>query len=345
MKECYLYEKLPDKKVRCKTCSHYCLIKNNSFGLCGVRKNIEGKLYSLVYGKIIALNLDPIEKKPLFHFLPNSLALSLGTVGCNFRCLFCQNYDISQITREDYCQEFGEKRRIIGQEISKEKIVEIAKESGAKSIAYTYNEPAVFFEFAFDTAKLAKENNLKNIFVSNGFESKELIEEILPFLDAVNFDLKSFSEKFYQQICGGRLAPVLENIERVFKSGVWLEITTLIIPGYNDSEKELRQIARFIKNLSPEIPWHLSRFYPAFKMSEIPPTPIEKLIRAYQIGKEEGLFYVYLGNVSLPEKETTYCPKCLQPVIKRDYYQGKIENFLQNGRCPHCQEKIAGIFE
>ncbi len=287
-KECTLYKKLKDKNVRCSACSHRCLISPNNTGICGVRKNIDGKLYLLVYGKVMAKQIDPIEKKPLYHFLPGTYAYSIGTVGCNFRCSFCQNYNISQF-KEFY-------GKILGEEISPEQIVDEAIKNKCKSIAYTYNEPTIFIEFAHDTAKLAKQKNLKNILVTNGYMTKECLNYISPYIDAMNIDLKSFNDEFYIKICKARLQPVLETIKRAYKKKIHIEITTLIIPGENDSKQELEKIAKFIASVNKNIPWHISRFFPAYKMLNKPITPIKTLEQAEEIGKKY-LKYVYVGNV------------------------------------------------
>lgn len=244
----------------------------------------------MVYGKAVALHVDPIEKKPLYHFMPGTEVLSFGTVGCNFRCDFCQNWDISQVSKPPTSQ-------IFGQDLPPKKIVEIAKKEKIPSIAYTYNEPAIFFEYAYDTAKLAHKTGIKNVYVSNGYESAEAREKIAPLLDAINIDLKSFDEKFYQKYCGARLQPVLENITQLHTFGVHLEITTLIIPGKNDSKNNLEKIAKFIAKVDKNIPWHISRFFPAYKMTDVPVTPIDTLQKAQKLGKKAGLKYVYIGNI------------------------------------------------
>ncbi|PIR72065.1 MAG: AmmeMemoRadiSam system radical SAM enzyme [Candidatus Nealsonbacteria bacterium CG10_big_fil_rev_8_21_14_0_10_36_24] len=288
MKEAYLYKKLTGKKTQCQNCSHYCVIEDGKRGTCGVRENQNGKLYSLVYGKACAVNIDPIEKKPLYHFLPGTYSLSIATVGCNFACWNCQNWQISQA------------KRIEGEEISPEEIVKIALENKLPSISYTYTEPAVYSEYALDTMKLSKKAGLKNIWVSNGFWSKELFNLISPYLDATNIDLKSFSDEFYKKYCGAMLQPVLDTLKRLKKNKIWLEITTLVIPTLNDSEENFEKIANFIKKgLGPETPWHISRFFGAvsWRLQNIPDTPIETLRKAEQIGKKAGLKYVYLGNI------------------------------------------------
>jgi len=292
MKEVYLYRKMPNKKVQCQNCGHYCVIKNGEKGICGVRENKNGKLYSLVYGKACAIHIDPIEKKPFYHFLPGSQSLSIATVGCNFACFSCQNWQISQ----------GPKLRktIEGEETSPEKIVELALKNNLPSISYTYTEPAVFSEYALDTMKLAKKAGLKNAWISNGFWSKELFDLISPYLDAANIDLKSFEDEFYIKYCGGRLQPVLDTLKRLKKKKIWVEITTLVIPGLNDSEENFKKISQFIKKeLGLDVPWHISRFFGAisWKLRDIPDTPLATLKKAEQIAKKIGLKYVHLGNV------------------------------------------------
>ncbi|PJE57549.1 MAG: AmmeMemoRadiSam system radical SAM enzyme [Candidatus Portnoybacteria bacterium CG10_big_fil_rev_8_21_14_0_10_38_18] len=293
MHEALLYEKLSEKKIRCNACNHRCIIAQNKRGICGVRENHDGKLYSLVYGKIIAEHIDPIEKKPLYHFMPGSFSLSIATVGCNFRCLHCQNADISQITKEK-----PEDVKILGEDIKPEKIVQDALDNKCPSISYTYTEPTIFVEYALDCMKLAKENDLRNVWVSNGYMTKDTLDLVGEYLDATNIDLKAFTEEFYQEVCGARLKPVLENLIDIKKRRIWLEVTTLIIPGKNDSEKELKQIAGFIKDeLGDDTPWHVSRFFPHYKMPDVPSTPVEKVYEAVEIGEKVGLKYVYPGNV------------------------------------------------
>ena len=333
MKKVYLYKKLSNQKVQCQNCAHYCIIQDGKRGKCGVKENKDGKLYSLVYGKSCALNIDPIEKKPFFHFMPGSQSLSLATVGCNFRCLNCQNYDISQMP-----QETGQ---VSGEDLLPEKIVEIALKNNLPSISYTYTEPAVFSEYSLDTMKLAKKKGLKNNWVSNGFWSKELFDLISPYLDAANIDIKSFSEEFYKKVCGGRLQPVLDTAKLMKKSGVWTEITTLAIPTLSDSKEMFRDIAKFIKEeLGTETPWHISQFSGAisWKLQHLPETPVETLEMAYRIGKETGLKYVYTGNVPGLPSEDTFCPKCNALVIDRTGYV--ISRHDKQGKCPKCGENL-----
>jgi len=329
MKEAYLYKKLSNNKVQCQTCAHYCVIEEGKRGICGVRENKDGKLYSLVYGKACAINVDPIEKKPFFHFLPGSYSLSVATVGCNLSCKNCQNWAISQ----------GPKifSKIEGDPVSPEKIVEIALKNKLPSISYTYTEPTVFLEYALDTMKLAKKAGLKNNWVSNGFITKEAAELVIPYLDANNIDIKSFSDEFYKSNCGARLQPVLDTAKLMKKSGVWVEITTLAIPGLSDSEKMFKEIANFIKNeLGPETPWHIGQFSGAisWKLQDIPDTPLSTLEKAYKIGKKAGLKYVYTGNVPGLESEDTFCPKCNTLCVDRMNYV--VHRYDKNGHCPKC---------
>ncbi len=336
MKEAKFYKK-ENNYIKCYLCSHYCTINENSVGICKVRKNINGKLYSLVYNKAIAENIDPIEKKPIYHFYPSSYTYSIATVGCNFKCLNCQNYEISQFPELN-------NGYIFGNELSPEEIIKKVKANHLKSISYTYTEPTIYYEYSRDIGLLARENRIKNIFVSNGYMSRECIEDLKEWLDAINIDLKSFNDDFYKKICKARLKPVLENIELLKSYNVWVEITTLIIPGYNDSEEELREIAKFIKSVDKNIPWHVSAFYPTYKLTDAPPTSPDKVIRAREIGLEEGLNYVYTGNIRDYDGGNTYCPNCKNLLIKRIGYFVEIIN-LEEGKCSNCKEKIAGIFE
>jgi pyruvate formate lyase activating enzyme len=335
MKEANFYEKLDEKKVRCFLCAHHCIIKEGKRGICAVRKNVGGFLYSLVYGKVISMNIDPIEKKPLFHFLPNSTSFSISTIGCNFRCEHCQNYEISQYPREH--------DDIIGQDMSPEAIVESAQRYGCKSISYTYTEPTIFFEFAYDCARLAREKGIKNVFVSNGYTSPEATKAIAPYLDGNNIDLKG-NDDFYKNICGAKVEPVKSTIRLMKELGVWVEVTTLIIPDYNDSEDELRSIAEFIKSVDPYIPWHVTQFYPTYKLTDKPRTPLKTLRRAREIGFETGLKYVYEGNVPGEGGENTYCPDCKELLIMRFGFSIR-ENRLKDGRCPKCGGEIKGVWK
>ena len=326
-----------DNIIQCQLCNHYCLIAEGKTGICAVRKNIEGKLYSLVYGKVIAANIDPIEKKPLFHFLPGSLSYSIATVGCNFRCAHCQNADISQLAEKKFGSDF-----IPGKETTPEEIVKQAKESGCQSISFTYTEPTIFAEFALDCMKLAKKAGLKNVWVSNGYTAKEAWPKLLPYLDAINVDLKFFTNEAYLKICGAKLQPVLDNLKFLHQKKSWLEITTLIIPGLNDSDQELMGIAKFInKELSLDVPWHVSRFFPQYKLADQNPTEEDLIFKAISIGKEAGLKYIYGGNVASEGLENTYCPQCGELVIERKSYE--IKRLDKKGKCPKCSQNIALI--
>lgn len=334
MKEAMIYEKLEGADVRCHLCGHNCLIKNDHRGICAVRENREGILYSLVYGKVISKNIDPIEKKPLFHFLPGSASLSIATAGCNFRCSHCQNYEISQYPREH--------KAIPGMDMSPEDVVNAAIENRCDSISYTYTEPTIFFEFAYDCSRAAREKGIKNIFVSNGYTGREAIRLIAPFLDANNIDLKG-SDKFYREICGARLSPVKETIRLMKELGVWIEVTTLIIPDLNDSEKDLTDIAEFISSVDSAIPWHVTQFYPTYKLLDKPRTPVSTLRWAREIGHKAGLKYVYEGNVPGEGGENTYCPSCKKILIERFGYTISA-NRIKDSKCPECRSAIKGLW-
>jgi pyruvate formate lyase activating enzyme len=335
IKEAMLFEKLEAGRVRCNLCAHRCTIQQGRRGICGVRENKDGVLYSLVYGTLIAENVDPIEKKPFFHVYPDSQSYSIATVGCNFICQFCQNHDISQMPRKT--------RIITGEDFLPAEIAARAKKSGAMTIAYTYTEPTIYFELAYDTAKIAAQNGLKNVFVTNGFMTPEAINMIAPYLTAANVDLKSFREEFYEKQCGAKLAPVLESLQKMKTMGIWVEITTLLIPTLNDSNEELKDIARFIAGLGKETPWHISRFHPQYKAQNLPVTSLDALHRAEQIGREAGLKYVYSGNVPGDDGENTRCFHCGKLLIER--YGFKIVGMnLQGNKCPHCGTALEGIF-
>lgn len=331
MKEANWYKKLSNNRVRCDLCNHHCVINDGNRGICGVRENKKGTLYSLVYGKVIASHIDPIEKKPLFHYLPGSYSFSIATVGCNFRCTHCQNSDISQMPVDH--------NRIMGQEVSPEQIVNLAEKNECESISYTYTEPTIFMEYAIDIAKLAKEKGIKNVFVTNGYMTEEVLNEVYPYMDAANVDLKGFTEEHYKNICGARLKPVLNSIKLMKKLGVWIEITTLIIPTVNDSEEKLRELAEFILSVGEEIPWHVSRFHPTYKMTNIPSTPIKTVIKARQIGLDVGLRYVYTGNIPGDEGENTYCYNCGKIIIQRfGYNVGKVN--VKDSKCLYCNAHL-----
>ncbi len=334
--EAYLYETTEGLKVKCKLCHHLCIIGNNQRGVCGVRKNESGTLYTLVYGKLIARHVDPIEKKPLFHFFPGSRSYSVATVGCNFRCWFCQNADIAQMPSE--CDGV-----IFGEDTIPEKVVETASKEGCKSIAYTYTEPTIFFEFALDTAKKAHSKGIKNIFVTNGYMTPEALGLISPWLDAANVDLKAYNDDFYKKICAARLAPVLETLKAMKAWGIFLEVTTLLIPGLNDNPDELRELAAFIaKDLGVETPWHIGRFHPTYRLSDFPVTPLKNLMKAKLIGEKAGLRYVYTGNVPGQEGEKTVCYHCGRIVIDRKGFSiGQYA--LEKGCCRYCGAPIDGV--
>lgn len=336
MKEAMVYEKLKGTDVRCHLCAHDCLVSNGQRGICAVRENRDGILYSLVYGKVVASNIDPIEKKPLFHFLPGSSSFSIATAGCNFRCRHCQNYEISQFPRE-------RKFTIPGNDMTPEDIVNAALQNNCESISYTYTEPTIFFEFAYDCAKLAHEKGIKNIFVSNGYTGAETTKLIAPYLDANNIDLKG-SDTFYKKICGARLEPVRNTIKLMKELGVWVEVTTLIIPDHNDSDKDLNDIVDFIASVDPSIPWHVSRFYPTYLLTDKPPTPVETLKRAVNIGYQKGLKYIYTGNVPGEKGENTFCPLCKTVLIERLGFR-VLKNRIRDNACPQCKQPVSGIWK
>jgi len=334
--EAYLYEKISDDNaVRCCLCHHRCLIRRGGRGICYVRENKDGVLHALNYGKIIARHIDPIEKKPLFHFLPGSRSYSIAAVGCNFRCRFCQNADISQMPVDH--------KMIVGTECSPQNIVDDALKGGCKSISYTYTEPTIYFEFAFDTAKIAHEKGLYNVFVSNGYMSEQALYKIKPYLDAANVDLKAFSDDFYKTYCGAKLEPVKETLKLMKSLGIFVEITTLLIPGLNDNPDELERLAGFIaESLGNDTPWHISRFHPMYQMTDRSSTPVSTLIQAREIGLNAGLKYVYVGNVPGEEGENTICPECGKLLIERWGFR-IMQYQIRHGQCPDCQTKIAGV--
>jgi pyruvate formate lyase activating enzyme len=336
VKEAMFYEKTGDGTVRCGLCRFRCRIADGARGICGVRENRGGVLYSLVYGVAIAEHVDPIEKKPLYHFLPGSTSYSVATAGCNFRCLHCQNYTISQPPRE--------RHEIPGFELSPEMIVNKALAAGCSSISYTYTEPTIFYEYAYDTAVLASQAGLRNVFVTNGYITSDALAHISPYLHAANIDLKGFSAKFYREVVHAVLGEVLDSIVEYKKLGIWVELTTLIIPKHNDSDEELHAIARFIaEKVGVETPWHVTQFYPTYKLTDQPRTPVETLRRARQIGLEAGLRYVYEGNVPGEGGENTFCPNCSDLLVRR--YGYFIEALhVENGRCPRCNFTLDGVW-
>jgi len=331
-KEALLWNSFEGKRVHCHLCAHECRIAEAGYGICGVRQNVDGALCTKVYGQVIAAHVDPIEKKPLYHFLPGSTSYSIATVGCNFKCGFCQNWQISQASIRD-----GAASEHL---VRPEQIVEQAKESRCTSISYTYTEPTIFFEYAYDTAQLAKKAGLANIFVTNGYMTREALDMIKPFLDAANVDLKSFRNDYYSRNCKGHLQPVLDTLSAMKELGIWLEVTTLVIPGENDSDEELGQIAAFLAGIDKDIPWHVSRFHPDYRFLDHTATPVATLRRAKEIGHSQGLRYIYLGNV--PEGANTYCYHCQTLVIERKS-RGMAIN-LKGRHCPACGTDITGIW-
>lgn len=335
--EALLYEKLDAGNVRCRLCRHGCVIAAGNRGLCGVRENRHGVLHSLVYGRLIARHIDPIEKKPLYHFLPGSLSYSIATVGCNFRCRFCQNADIAQLPTDHG-------GAILGDECSAEEVIRAAAQAGCRSISYTYTEPTVFFEFALETARLARAEGMRNVFVTNGYMTREALELIHPFLDAANVDLKAFSAKYYQTLCGAKLEGVRQSLRDMRDLGVFVEVTTLVVPGLNDEAGELRQLAEFlVADLGADTPWHVSRFHPTYRLTDRPPTPVATLRAARAIGLAAGLKHVYTGNVPGDPGENTFCPGCGQTVIERRGFR-VADSRLKQGRCAECGETIAGVW-
>ncbi len=336
MKEALLYDKLEKDRVYCYLCQFHCKIAEGKRGICGVRENRGGTLYTLVYDRIVSRAVDPIEKKPLFNFMPGSTSYSIATVGCNFRCLHCQNYEISQMPRH-------KEARIVGEKVTPAEIVAEAKKYNCKSISYTYTEPTIFFELAYDTAKLAHHEGIKNVFVSNGYMTKEMLDMIDGYLDGINVDLKAFTEEHYKKVCGAKLQGVLDSLKYIKKLGIWLEVTTLVIPGYNDSDESFQNIAQFIKNeLGEEVPWHVTAFYPTYKLLDAPRTSAETLRRARNIGQKAGLRYVYEGNIPGEGGENTYCYNCGEILIERYGYR-IIKNSVINNCCPACNSQIDGI--
>ena len=326
-----------DGAVRCATCAHRCLVREGRGGICGVRVNRGGTLWCEAYGAIAAVGIDPIEKKPLFHVDPGSLAYSIATPGCPFHCTFCQNWELAMAPR-------------LGMELEQRPmapamVVAEAQRVGATSIAYTYVEPTVFLEYALDVGRLAREAGLRNLFITDGYATPEAIGLLAEVLDAANVDLKSFDDAFYRRLCGARLAHVLDAIEAYHAAGTWLELTTLVIPGHNDSDAELRALTGWIvERLGPGVPWHVSRFYPAHRMSDVPPTPVGTLLRAAEIGRGAGLQFVYVGNAPEVGREDTHCPGCDLVVVERRGYEAR-SRLEPGGRCPGCGRAIEGIWE
>ncbi len=334
MKEALLYEQLSDDRVRCHLCGHHCVIKPGDHGVCQVRENRAGTLYTLVYGSAISQNVDPIEKKPLYHFYPGSRSFSVATVGCNFQCKWCQNWQIAQAPRTHGLMEVAP--------TPPETLVDRAHARGCRSIAYTYTEPTIFFEYTYETAQIAHQAGIANVYVTNGYMTEEMLDLFHPYLDAANVDLKAFRQRTYSRYIGAGLKTVLASLKQIKSLGIWLEITTLLIPGLNDDPLELADIAGFIaEELGTDTPWHISRFFPHYQMPDTPPTPPQSLQRAYQIGRDAGLEYVYMGNIA--GESNTRCPNCREILIRRVGYT-ILENHVKEGNCRYCQHPIAGVW-
>ncbi|MFH1760753.1 MAG: AmmeMemoRadiSam system radical SAM enzyme [bacterium] len=332
LKPAMFYDAVGDGYVKCRLCAHSCKIPPDSFGACGVRINAHGTLYALTFGCAISKAKDPIEKKPLFHFYPGSHSLSIATPGCNFECSFCQNYSISQVQAQ-----------LPDIFIDPHNIVTSAKSNSCASISFTYTEPTIFYEYAYTIGIEAKKHGIKNVFVSNGYMSRETANHAKSFIDAINIDLKFFNNKTYKKLCKGSLEPVLNTIQTMYDNGIWVEITTLIIPKINDSREELNKIAEFIAKVSPDIPWHISRFHPDYKLKNAACTPESSLSLAYEAGKSAGLNYIYSGNVPGHPLESTYCPGCRKMLIERFGYFIK-QNTISNNKCPYCKYIIKGFY-
>ncbi len=328
------WEPLEGRKCKCHLCAHQCTITEGNVGQCRVRKNVDGSLKSLVYGMASSVAVDPIEKKPLYHFYPGSYALSLGTVGCNFRCLHCQNASISQVDASTG----------LLRDISADEVIHNAKRQGCGGLAWTYNEPTVWYEFTYEVSKLAKRENLYSVYVTNGYMAEEPLRELAPYLDGMNIDVKSFSDAFYRRICKARLEPVLNTCVLARELGIHIELTYLIIPEENDSREEITSfIVWVVNNLGTDVPLHFTRFFPDYMMQDHSATPLETLQMAYDAAREKGVEYVYVGNVRHTEGENTYCPQCHALLVERVGYMVSIRN-LKDGRCENCGKKIAGVF-
>ena len=329
-----LVETLEDNRVRCRLCAHYCIIKEGESGICGVRRNQGGRLYSLNYRRVIAASSDPIEKKPLYHFLPGSRSFSLATMGCNFRCRFCQNHSISQVDPD---------RGLRGEPLTPEELVRSALAAGCGSMAYTYTEPTIFFELMLDTAELARSKGLKNVMITNGYTSPEGLNMLMPVMDGANVDLKAGSDGFYRQQCGARLQPVLDTITAMRRGGLWVEVTTLLIPGLNTDTAQLDRVISFLHDLDPEIPWHVSRYYPQYRM-EIPPTEAREVHSALERAREAGLCHLYAGNLPDEQWTDTRCPGCGAVLVTRRGYSTRVMG-MDGGKCAACGRAIAGVWE
>lgn len=329
-KEALLYDKL-NGNVNCHVCARTCVIAPERRGFCQTRENIDGKLHTLIYAATSSVAVDPIEKKPLFHFYPGTTVFSLGTVGCNFRCKHCQNWTISQATLDE----------ISTREILPEEAIRLTKEYGCKSIAWTYNEPTIWLEYTYDTAKLAKKEDIKTVYVTNGYMTEESFDLMKPYLDAANIDLKGMSEKFYKELCSARMQPVLDTIIRMYENKIHIEITNLLIPGYNDSEELIRDLVEFmVDEVGVEVPLHFTRFFPYYQLKHLPPTQVETLKKAHKIAKEAGMKYVYIGNVPTEDGEKTFCPECGEVLIERNGFQIVSDELKKTRKCPKCGARI-----
>ncbi len=334
--EALFWAREPDGSVVCRLCAHRCRIHPGLRGICGVRKNVAGALITLVADRIVAAHADPIEKKPFFHFLPGRLAYSIATVGCNLRCRFCQNWEIAQWPREG-------SGPVPGEPTTPRAIVAAARTAGCDVIAHTYTEPTIFFELALATSRLAVETGLRNVFVTNGYMTAEALALVAPVLHGANVDLKSFSDRYYRKVCSATLAPVLATIRRMRERFIWVEVTTLLVPGRNDADEELGALARWLASVDRDMPWHVSAFYPTYHMTDVPPTTVEALHRAARIGRKAGLRYVYTGNVPGDPFENTACPECSRWLVRRGGFT-VTENRVEDGRCPVCKTVIAGVW-
>ncbi|MFP4548883.1 MAG: AmmeMemoRadiSam system radical SAM enzyme [Fidelibacterota bacterium] len=334
-KEAAYYSRLEDKKVRCDLCPNECIIKEGKRGICRVRENRSGTLFTLVYGRLCSMNIDPVEKKPLYHFLPGSQSLSIATAGCNVHCKFCQNWTIAQSSPEDIRYQY----------YSPENLIKTAKQYAVPIIAFTYSEPVIFYEYMLDVAKLAKKNNIKTVMITNGYINPAPLQELCRYISAIKVDFKGYSEEFYRTIVRGRLRPVLHTMQSIHENDVWLEIVNLVIPTYNDSDEDLNRLCHWIiSNLDTHVPVHFSGFQPQYLMKNLPPTPTKTLEKAYQLAKAAGINHVYLGNIPQKTTDDTYCPECDQLIIERRGYVIQ-DNHLKDGRCPNCEEEIAGVWE
>ncbi len=335
--EAMLAQSLQAQVVQCRACEHFCVLQPGQWGKCGVRANRAGTLYLTVYGEPIAAHIDPIEKKPLFHFLPGARAFSIGTYGCNLRCDWCQNWQMSQVRSLESMP--------TGEQLAPEHIVEVCQQRGIETIAYTYNEPTIFFEYTYDIARLAHARGIKNLYVSNGFMSQAALEQIGPYLDAINVDLKGFTDALYRTYTGGRIEPVKRNIAAIAReTQIWIEVTTLVIPGINDSDAELRAAAEWLVSVDSDMPWHISAFHPMYKMTDRPRTPSATLERAYEIGKTAGIRHLYVGNILDPTRESTYCPQC-QTLLIRRFGLNAQTLWREPGVCHQCGARLAGVWK